>query len=423
MSALAPNPQTSTGIGGAQDYSQYYLPQNMGIDSPPPGAYEDSQYLTDEAALRADISGQYQDELAYLGYTNDQGQYVPGSLLTDAQTNEMQYEQQRQKAILQNTQNAQQQGTLFSGMRAQQQAEAEAPWLGSIAGIEAKLPVDLSSHYEKAAGLVGSYNNQQAALLSSAAARQAAALAANPPATTTPPTDTTTPPPTDTTTPPPQNTAETIPTGPGGTNNMYSTLPYRSGTMPFQMFAAGGEVDGATPAVIGEQGPEAVVPRSTLSADENAQLTQLRQAAQLRMGGNMRRNDEPGIHWFGPGGSGVDYPPDNPGQPGWPTDVFPPPRRVDPPLPPPGFPGPGVRPPGWTPAHELFMQGHHGQAIDQWMAHHSGALAGHGSIPHWAQAAVHARLNGGPRMHAVPDPGYHPAGPFYMGPLGGGAYA
>jgi hypothetical protein len=378
------NPQTMSGIGGAHDYSQYYLPQNMGIDSPPPDAPVDSQYLTDEAGLRADITGQYQDELGFLGYTDAQGNYIPGSLLTDAQINEAQYEQQRQQAILQNTQTAQQQGTLFSGQRAVQQAQAEAPYLSSIAGIEQKLPVDLAGHFEKAAGLISSYQNQQSALLAAAAARAAALTSANPPADTTPPATTTpptsTPPPTGTTTtpPPPDNTFEGIPTGDNGA--------YRWGTQPFVAMAGGGEVDGATPALIGEQGPEAVVPRRALTPDENDQLTQLRQAAQLRMSGGspMRRNDVPGIHWFGPGGSGVAYPPENP----------PPSGIIE------GLPPMGVRPPGWTPAHELYMQGHHAAALDQYMAHHTAAMAGRAVQPDWVRHAVASRL----RTHPTPVP-------------------
>jgi hypothetical protein len=415
------NPQTMSGIGGARDYSQYYLPQNMGIDSPPPDAPIDSQYLTDEAGLRADISGQYQDELGYLGYTDDQGNYIPGSLLTDAQINEAQYEQQRQLAIKQNTQNAQQQGTLFSGIRAQQQAEAESPYIQSIAGIEQRLPVDMASHYEKAAGLISSYNNQQSALLASAAARAAAAASANPPVDTTPPATTTPPsstPPADTTPPPPDNTFEGIPTGPNGT---YSTLPYRSGTQPFIAMASGGEVDSPTPALIGEKGPEAVVPLSGLHPHEQDIVHGLIAAARSRMSGQtdaggMIRNPGPGIHWFGPGGSGVSYPQ---------------PRPVDPPFgPPPGRTDtiPQVYPPGIVEGLPPQYPADH-VSSEQWMAHHPGVMSGKvgtGYVPNWARAAVNLRLHPPkPVIHGfgpggavtwppvgIPDPGITPAGGF-----------
>lgn len=393
MSAIAPNPQTETGIGGAHDYSQYYLPQNMGLDAAPPGAYEDSQYLTDEAGLRADISGQYQDELGFLGYTDEQGNYIPGSLLTDAQVNEQQYEQQRQQAILQNTQNAQQQGTLFSGKRAESQAQAEAPMLGAIAGIETKLPVDLSGHYEKAAGLLSSYQNQQSALLAAAAARQAAAIAANPPAGTTGGGDTTGG------TTGGDTTGGTTTGGTTDTTTTDGTVPYRSGTQPFIAFASGGEVDGATPALIGEQGPEAVVPRTGLTPDENAQLTQLRQAAQLRMGGG----DPPMVPIDVSRGfrAPVSLPLQRPVDRGFGTG------------PPVGFPPSGVRPPGWTPAHEMFLQGHHAAATNQWMANHPAAMAGRATIPNWARAAVQARLRAQIPVRQVLPPGYSPAGAVY----------
>lgn len=384
------NPQTATGVGGAQDFSQYAqygLPQALPTDELPAGAYTDAQYLEDIAGLRGDIASQYADELGYLGYTDANGNYVPGSLLTEAQINEAQYEQARQQAIKQTTQTAQQQGTLFSGQRGVQQAEAEAPYLSSIAGIEQRLPVDMSSHFTKAAGLISDYENQQNALLSSAAARGAAAAAANPPAT-----GDTTPPATGGTTPPPPGPE------PGGgepqPGTTYETLPYRSGTMPFQMFAGGGEADGPTPALIGEEGPEAVVPRTTLTPQENQQLTGLREAAQSRM---MRRNDVPGIHWFGPGGSGIDYPT------GQPPVAYPP--RSHPLDPGPVFvPHPGVHPP-----------------IGQWIAHHPGAMRTGKFIPHWAELAIAARnrIHMPPGIgwrdqvlpgHIVPPPGITPAG-------------
>jgi hypothetical protein len=384
---MAPNPQTAGGIGGA-DYSQYALPQNIegGLPSgPPEGANVDSTYLANEAALRGDISSRYADILQQLGYVDPvTGQFIPGSLIQNANLAEGNAEQQRQQAILQNTQNAQQQGILFSGKRGEMQAQAEAPWLQQIAQTETQLPQDLATQYQNAAGLIGEYNTRNDQELAAAAARYTAAqqqqaTAPAAPASTAPSTNvTSTPPPTST----PTNTFEGIPTGPSGTYT-YQTLPYRSGTQPFIAMAGGGEVDRPTNALIGEDGPESVVPRTGLNADENQQLTNLQAAAQARMGGGMRRNDEPGIHWFGPGGAGVDYPPENP--------PFGPPPTV-PPL---------------TPAHALYMAGHHAQALDQYLAHHAAAVAGRAIMPGWAQHAMANRASN-LRTHPVPPGLLHP---------------
>lgn len=59
--------------------------------------------------------------------------------------------------------------------------------------------------------------------------------------------------------------------------------------------------------------------------------------------GGMRRNDVPGIHWFGPGGSGIGYPgyPDprfHPLGPGFPIHGLPPGSGIG------GIPRPGYHP-------------------------------------------------------------------------------
>src|SRR5215831_9832370 len=121
MSALAPNPQTEAGTGGAappRDWSQYYLPQAMGglPAGPPAGAYTDAQYLADEADLRRQIQQQYGTVLQSLGYTNPAtGAFIPGSLIQNADLSEGQARQGMQQAIDANTQAMQQAGTLFSG--------------------------------------------------------------------------------------------------------------------------------------------------------------------------------------------------------------------------------------------------------------------------------------------------------------------
>src|SRR5215472_14773102 len=396
MSAMAPNPQTEGGIGGAanDDWSAYYLPQTMGgLPDIPTGPQIDSTYLAAEAQNRQNIEQQYGQYLSQLGYTDPTtGAYIPGSIVQAAQQKEDLDEYNRQQAILQNTQQMQQQGTLFSGIRATQQAQAEAPYLQDIASQELQAPQDMAKAYSSAADLINQYNTQNNIDLAAAAARYTAQQQQNP----------TTPAPA----PAPAPAPSPAPSGgtTGGTQPMtgmdttyWATPYYAPGHSPgVSYMAQGGEVDGPTPAVIGEQGPEAVVPMSGLLPHEQDAVHGLIAAARARMGG-ANPPTSGGIHWFGPGGSGIAYP-----QPGGPIHL------PEQPITPGGLPFP--------PVHFPPISAH--PTPEQWMAHHSGVMSGRvgtGYVPHWAKAAVLQRLRGmfppvtpGPPPVGIPNPGISP---------------
>jgi len=406
------NPQTDSGIGGAApapatlDWSQFYLPFSMGglPGGPPADAHVDAQYLANEAQNRAGIERQYGDYLSQLGYTDPAtGQFIPGSLIQDAQLVQANAEQQRQQAIEQTTQAMQNAGTLFSGYRGHAQALAEQPYVQQIADSIRQLPKDMADVYGKAAGLVGQYTIQNNLDLADAAARYAATQQANPATTGGTTTDGSTaqrpvdqgfgpsgqpPGGTDYT-----NTFEGIPTGPSGTYWGYAASPGGRATVPQVTYmAGGGEVDQPTNAIVGEAGPEAVVPRSGLTQDENDQLSGLLETAHARLGGGLRRNPVgPGIHWFGPGGSGVDYPPENPL-----GGIY----EGRPPLP-------------VSPVHFPPVQLH--PPLAQWISRHPAAMAGRAPVPHWAQVAMAAQQ----RLRSHPGfPVHLPNIPIQMPPVG-----
>lgn len=334
MSSMAvdPNPQTVSGTPGVQD-AALMAPQPMQMQAgasglgpvgAPSGQYTDAQYLAAEAVLRQQIGSQYNDILQQLGYTDPAtGQFIPGTVSQNAQQQEDVLNQGRQQAILQNTQNAQQNGILFSGQRGTMQAQAELPFVQQIGQLELSTPQQLSTLYGQAGDLVNSYQTQNMQLLADAAARQTSAIDANP--VTTPPTPAPAPvagiPDNSQINQSMDNVSGTPGLFTGGTTQA-QTLPYYKGPHGPVAFAGGGEVNRPTPALIGEQGPEAVVPRTGLTPDENDQLTMLRQAAQARMGidaSPMLAPSPPvGIHSFGPPPSGVQLAPIpgiNPGGP------------------------------------------------------------------------------------------------------------
>jgi hypothetical protein len=154
----------------------------------PLGAYTDSQYLADNAALRSNIAKQYADVLKQLGYVDpDTGQFIMGSVESEAQRQQADLNRSIGLADEQTTQQHQGLGTLFSGLRGTDQARAEYPFINSLSQLATQTPLTLSDLYEQGAGLMDQYNVQNNQLLASAAGRAAQAITQSPPDVTPPP--------------------------------------------------------------------------------------------------------------------------------------------------------------------------------------------------------------------------------------------
>jgi len=152
------------------------LQRNPQLPQTPMGAYTDSMYAAQVAQLRADIARQYNDVLQQLGYTNEQGQFIPGQVEIDANRQQSDLQRSIGLADEQTTQQAQQQGTLFSGLRGTAQARAEFPFQQAIAQLGVDVPKQLSSLYGQAGDLVNQFTLQNNLYLADAAARAAAAI-------------------------------------------------------------------------------------------------------------------------------------------------------------------------------------------------------------------------------------------------------
>jgi hypothetical protein len=208
MSMMIPNPQTSAipqdaagtinapptddpnlYVDPVQSFglpTQYMLPSDLGPrlqQGAPMGAFTDAQYLADEAGLRNQISQQYATLLQSLGYQDPSGsgRVIPGRLIQDANIQMAQYQRAMQDAARTAIQNAQQGGTVFSGIRAQQLEQAQYPTSQAMAGLTLNTGRSLEDLYNQATQLAGNYNMQNNQLLAAAAQRQAAALMAAPP--------------------------------------------------------------------------------------------------------------------------------------------------------------------------------------------------------------------------------------------------
>lgn len=152
------------------------LQRNPQLPQTPMGAYTDSMYAAQVAQLRADIARQYNDVLQQLGYTNEQGQFIPGQVEIDANRQQSDLARSIQLADEQTTQQAQQQGTLFSGLRGTAQARAEFPFQQAIAQLGVDVPKQLAALYGQAGDLTNQFTLQNNLYLADAAARAAAAI-------------------------------------------------------------------------------------------------------------------------------------------------------------------------------------------------------------------------------------------------------
>jgi hypothetical protein len=157
------------------------LSKNPMLSQSPLGAYTDAQYEGDLAVLQNDIAKRYANEIQKLGYTDEQGNVIPGSLEVEANRNMTEYERQKGLAAEGVTQESQRQGTLFSGYRGTQQGRAEFPWSNAMARTQTDLGLGLGGARENIAGLMGEYSARMQQLLGLAAGRRAAAITNNPP--------------------------------------------------------------------------------------------------------------------------------------------------------------------------------------------------------------------------------------------------
>jgi hypothetical protein len=159
-----------------------WLQKNPQLPQTPMGQYMDSQYAAADAQLRYNTAKQYADILQQLGYVDPtSGQFIQGSVESQANRQQADLQRQQQIADEQVTQQHQQLGTLFSGLRGTDQARADYPMVSAISDLQTQTPLTLQQLYEQAAGLTDQYTLAQNQNIADAASRAAANITANPP--------------------------------------------------------------------------------------------------------------------------------------------------------------------------------------------------------------------------------------------------
>lgn len=139
---------------------------------------QDSQYAAGEAQLRADILRRYQDILQQIGYKDESGNYIPGEVETQAKRQEAELTRNQGLAEEEVNKQAQREGTLFSGLRSQNIARAQHPFVQGLADLAADVPKQLQQLYQQGTRTLEDYTIQNNLLLADAAARGAARAAA-----------------------------------------------------------------------------------------------------------------------------------------------------------------------------------------------------------------------------------------------------
>lgn len=161
---------------------QFSLTKNPQLTEHPLGAYTDAQYEAEMAKLRAQTSRNYADILQKLGFMDDtSGQFIPGSIETSAWRDRLAAQRSMGLATEDVTNRAQQAGTLFSGLRADDTARAQHPFVQAMADLDVNTPLALAEQYRNAGQLMEDYQIGQNQFLATAAQRRAAALAAQAP--------------------------------------------------------------------------------------------------------------------------------------------------------------------------------------------------------------------------------------------------
>ena len=301
-SAIAPNPQTNpnalpgslaqpavtpagaAGVPQVDTSPMFSLPSNEVLPNvpifpaPTPGAYTDAQYLAQEAALRYSIAKQYQDVLSQLGYVDPAtGKTIQGQIAIAANIKAAQLQHDLAQESIMNDRQRQNEGTIFSGIRGTELAQAQYPTVQGLGELGLNTTDAMSKSYQGAQDLITQYNLQNNQLLADAANRQLGNITANPGGT--PPAsggaggaaaDTSgTPPPADTSGMPAAPAGQALPpeSAPAGPNVVNATRDI--------FMADGAAVTEPTRAVVGEKGPEVVIPLSKLSNKSQLKLLHL----------------------------------------------------------------------------------------------------------------------------------------------------
>jgi len=159
--------------------------QPPATDLIPPELAIDPSLQLDLGDINTDIGNRYADLVRQLGYAGAGGQHVAGSIELGLQRDLADQARQRLAAIQGVTDEEQQRGTLWSGVRGLHQGMAESPILTRMAELQGTAASTLGDLYGQVTGLGNEYTNRIQRPLLDALNRRIAAINAAPADTTT----------------------------------------------------------------------------------------------------------------------------------------------------------------------------------------------------------------------------------------------
>lgn len=170
------------GPGGQSvvDPSQRLRNTNPNLIKHPLGAQTDDIYEAAVAQLAFDTQRQHAQLLQELGFVDAEGNFMPGTLETEAVRQRSELERQRQLTLEEVIGNAVRGGTVFSGRRAKLQSDAQQPFDAAISELTTRLSRELASRFQGISGLNQQFEIGRNMLLAEAAERIKAALMGGP---------------------------------------------------------------------------------------------------------------------------------------------------------------------------------------------------------------------------------------------------
>ena len=146
----------------------------------PLGKQTDDQYEAAVAQLVHGTNTSYANILKELGFLDETGKFLPGTLETQAARDRFELERQRELARRSVDEGAMRGNTVFSGRRAKLLDDASSPYDTGIANLGTQLSQALAQRYGDLGNVTKEFELQRNLLLSDAAERIAALIAAKP---------------------------------------------------------------------------------------------------------------------------------------------------------------------------------------------------------------------------------------------------
>lgn len=154
---------------------QRAAPRNPQLPSIPSSPYVDDIFTSQVAMLRNQATQQYLQLLRQLGSVGENGEFIPGTIETEAARRRADLEYGRERAQEQVTGDVRRRSAVFSGRHSDLQAQARHPYERDLSQLQAQVPQALADAYSQMMQIMTDVGLGQNMYLAEAAARAAEA--------------------------------------------------------------------------------------------------------------------------------------------------------------------------------------------------------------------------------------------------------